>query len=233
MWCIRDQRFSDLQAIPAADIGDAQRYIFDGVYAPDMGELPPGQFWGHRFVIYTINGVPDIGEDRYSFELFGLVERSLSITYSELSEMAKDTLHADFHCVTRWSMRDNEWKGVMFSALAEKARIRGDAAFAFVYSLDGYTTVIPLENMDGAIIALELNGEKLSDGQGAPARLVVPSLYGWKSAKWVNAIELISEYRDGYWEERGYHERGDFNTEERFKDPRARFIHKKVARSSR
>lgn len=198
-----------------------------------MGELPPGQFWGHRFVIYTVNGVPEIGAEGYAFELFGLVDRPLSITYVELTEMAKDTLHADFHCVTKWSIRDCEWKGVTFNTLAEKTGIRKEAAFAFVYSLDGYTTVLPLENMNGAILALELNGEKLSSEQGAPARLVVPSLYGWKSAKWVNAIELISEYRDGYWEERGYHERGDFNNEERFKDPLARFIHKKVAPSRR
>ena len=194
-----------------------------------MSGLPPGQFWGHRFVIYTINGVPEVAEENYSFELFGRVERKLSIAYGDLQSMATGELHSDFHCVTKWSIRDCTWGGVPFSSLFEKAGVLGDALFAFAYSLDGYTTVVPLENMADAFLALRLNGSKLSEEQGGPARLVVPSLYGWKSAKWVNAVELTNHYRDGFWEERGYHERGDFLTEERFKNPAARFIHKKVA----
>lgn len=194
-----------------------------------MSELPPGQFWGHRFVIYTVNGVPVVAEGEYEFDLFGLVDRPLRLSYGELKGMGEGLLHSDFHCVTKWSIRDCEWKGVPFRLLAERAGLKRDASFAFIYSLDGYTTVVPLENMTDAMLALELNGDRLSEEQGAPARLVVPSLYGWKSAKWVNAIELLADYRDGYWEARGYHERGDFATEERFKDPAARFIHKKVA----
>lgn len=198
-----------------------------------MGELPPGQFWGKRFVIYTINGVPDIDESRYTFNMFGLVGRQIELSLEQLRSMAQSRLHADFHCVTKWSIKDCEWEGVPFSAISDMSGIKNSAEFVFAYSLDGYTTVLPLENMDGAILAMRLNGEKLSQEQGAPVRLVVPSLYGWKSAKWLNAIELIGEYRHGFWEERGYHERGDFQREERFLDPAARFIHKKVAPSRR
>ncbi len=196
---------------------------------PLMSELPPGQFWGHRFVIYTINGVPEVQEKDYVFDLFGLVGSKVSLSYTDLEKLAGGSLRADFHCVTKWSIRDCEWGGVPFAVLAERAGTKEGVSFAYAYSLDGYTTVIPFENMSDAFLALTLNGEKLSAEQGAPVRLVVPSLYGWKSAKWLNAIELIDDYRDGYWEERGYHERGDFRTEERFKNPLARFIHKKVA----
>lgn len=194
-----------------------------------MAELPAGQYWGHRFVLYTINGVPVVDEKDYRFDLGGLVEKPISLSYNELVSIGKEELRADFHCVTKWSIRDCTWSGVPFSTLARMAGVRDSAEFAFVQSLDGYTTVIPAENMADAMLATELNGEKIPQEQGAPVRLVVPSLYGWKSAKWVNAIEMTDEYMDGYWEARGYHERGDYVTEERFKDPAARFIHKKVA----
>jgi len=197
-----------------------------------MSNLPPGQFLGHRFVIYTINGVPAVKEEDYLLELFGEVERPLSFRLSEVKELSSEKMKKDFHCVTRWSIGDCEWEGVPFSLLAEKAGVKGEAGFAYAYCLDGYTTVIPMENMQDAMFATSLNGRQLSPEQGAPVRLVVPSLYGWKSAKWVHAVELLREYRDGYWEERGYHERGDFLEEERFKDPAARFIHKKVAKNT-
>lgn len=194
-----------------------------------MDTIPPGQFWGKRFIIYTINGVPEVDREKYRFELFGEVDKPLSMDLSEMERMSSVTIKRDFHCVTKWSIKDCEWQGVPFSELASKAGARKEASFAYAYCLDGYTTVIPMENMSDAIVATKLNGEPISSKQGAPVRLVVPSLYGWKSAKWLHAIELMREYRDGYWEERGYHERGDFMLEERYKDPSARFIHKKVA----
>jgi DMSO/TMAO reductase YedYZ molybdopterin-dependent catalytic subunit len=194
-----------------------------------MSDLPPGQFWGHRFVTYTINGVPEIAESDYRFQLTGLVRKKLEFAFSELEQLGLRTLRADFHCVTKWSIRDCEWRGIPFSALAGLSGIEDGAEYAFIHSLDGYTTVVPMENMQESLLATELNGSRISQEQGAPVRLVVPSLYGWKSAKWLAAIELVEEYRDGFWEERGYHERGDFLTEERFKNPAARFLHKKVA----
>jgi len=194
-----------------------------------MATLPPGQYRGHRFVIYTINGIPEIHPEGYIFRFYGEVERDFSMTLEEMKKESDTELNADFHCVTRWSIENCRWKGIPFSRLADRAGVRPGAAFVYAHCLDGYTTVMPLENMNDAILALKLNGNELSRGQGYPVRLVVPSLYGWKSAKWVHALELLNEYRDGYWEERGYHERGDFTREERFSDPQARFIHKKVS----
>jgi len=194
-----------------------------------MGELPPEQYWGRRFVIYTINGIPEVRDEDYEFVLFGLVEKSLKLGLKELTAIENFELRSDFHCVTRWSIKDCVWSGVRFSTLADLAGVKDEAEFAFAYSLDGYTTVIPMENMKKALLAFKLNGQELSKKQGAPVRLVVPELYGWKCAKWLNAIELIDEYRDGYWEERGYHERGDYMREERFSDPMARYIRKKSA----
>ncbi|MDH2906434.1 MAG: molybdopterin-dependent oxidoreductase [Methanomassiliicoccales archaeon] len=204
--------------------------MHEALFNEYMSALPPGQFNGHRFVIYTINGVPSVDDNNYVLELFGEVEKPLSFTLSEIRDMATARMKSDFHCVTRWSIRDCEWGGVPFSALKEKAGVKEEACFAYAHCLDGYTTVMPMENMHDAMFAVSLNGAQLTQEQGAPVRLVVPSLYGWKSAKWVQAVELLKEYRDGYWEERGYHERGDFLVEERFKDPAARFIHKKVAK---
>jgi DMSO/TMAO reductase YedYZ molybdopterin-dependent catalytic subunit len=192
-------------------------------------EIPPGQFWGRKFVIYTINGVPQVDLQGYRFELFGSVEKPIVLDLAGIRAMPATKITRDFHCVTKWSIKDCEWSGVPFSDLGARAAIRPEAKFAYAYCLDGYTTVIPIENMSDALLAVALNGEDISPKQGAPVRLVVPSLYGWKSAKWVHAIELLDEYRDGYWEERGYHERGDFMLEERYKDPAARFIHKKVS----
>lgn len=192
-------------------------------------KIPPGQFWGRKFVIYTINGVPQVDLQNYRFELFGSVDRPIAMGLDEIRAVSDTKITRDFHCVTKWSIKDCEWKGVPFSELSSRAGIRSEANFAYAYCLDGYTTVIPVENMRDALLAVALNGEDISPKQGAPVRLVVPSLYGWKSAKWVHAIELLKDYRDGYWEERGYHERGDFMLEERYKDPAARFIHKKVA----
>ncbi len=199
-------------------------------YGRHVSTLPRGQFNGHRFVIYTINGVPAVREEDYVFDIFGEVDRPLSLKLGEIRELATDMMKRDFHCVTRWSIRDCEWKGVPFAVLSGRAGVKITAGFAYAHCLDGYTTVMPLENMADAMLAISLNGSPLRPEQGAPVRLVVPSLYGWKSAKWVRAIEMLGEYRDGYWEERGYHERGDFLEEERFKDPSARFIRKKVAK---
>ena len=92
-----------------------------------MGELPPGQFWGKRFVIYTINGVPDVDKSNYRFNMFGLVGRSIELSLEQLESMELSKLRADFHCVTKWSIKDCEWAGVPFSAIAERSEAKQEA----------------------------------------------------------------------------------------------------------
>ena len=122
-------------------------------------------------------------------------------------------------CVTGWSVADTVWEGPSLPALLSEARVKPEAQFIMFRCLDGYDTPIPLEDgrAEGSVIALKLNGQPLSLEMGFPARPFMPSLYGWKSAKWLTEIELLSGYVDGYWELRGYHERGNVWDEERFK----------------
>ena len=122
-------------------------------------------------------------------------------------------------CVTKWSIKDAQWEGVSIKGLLEQAGVHPDATWVMFHCMDGYTTPVPLEEAmkDDALLAFKINGRPLSAEQGFPARPFFPSLYGWKSAKWVNTMELIPKYQDGYWEMYGYHERADVWEEERFK----------------
>ena len=122
-------------------------------------------------------------------------------------------------CVTKWSIDNPEWEGVSLPSLVGPAGVSQDAKWVMFHCLDGYTAPIPVEDALDAdsIVALRINGKPLSTEQGFPARPFMPKLYGWKSAKWLNRIEFIRDYRDGYWEMYGYHERGNVWEEERFK----------------
>ena len=124
-----------------------------------------------------------------------------------------------FHCVTRWSVRDVQWEGLPLARLVGPAKAQPEAKWVMIHCVDGYTTPVPAEHVlkEDALLVLKINGKPLSPEQGFPARPYFPSLYGWKSAKWVNRVEFISGYRDGYWESYGYHERAEVWSEERFK----------------
>ncbi len=124
---------------------------------------------------------------------------------------------ADIHCVTDWSVKDQVWEGVSARHLLRVARVLPEAKFLVAHGSDGYTTNLPLERLgDDAVIAHALNGEPLAREHGGPVRLVVPSLYFWKSAKWLKHIVFLADDAPGYWEARGYHSRGDPWDEERF-----------------
>ena len=124
-----------------------------------------------------------------------------------------------FHCVTQWSIKDVDWEGIPVHTLVEPAKPRPEAKWVVFHTVEGYSAPVPVEDglKDDALLAFKLNGKPLSDEQGFPARPFMPDLYAWKSAKWTNRIELAPEYRDGYWEQFGYHERGNVWEEERFK----------------
>lgn len=122
-------------------------------------------------------------------------------------------------CVTKWSISTPEWEGVPIKTLAEKSSVKPDAKWVMFHCTDGYTAPVPIEDAlhEDSIVALKLNGKPLLPEQGFPARPFIPHLYGWKSAKWLEGIEFLAEYRDGYWETYGYDERGNVDHEERFK----------------
>lgn len=185
----------------------------------EQRQIPPGQRYVKKFIYYAEFGVPQVDINSYRLRITGLVENPLEFTYEQLLNMIDTKYTRDFHCVTGWSVKDVEWEGVKIKRLAEMAKVRNEAKWVMFYSLDSYTAVVPTEDAlsDDSIIALKMNGKPLTKEQGFPVRPFIPHLYGWKSAKWLTEIEFLKEYVDGYWEERGYHERGNVWEEERFK----------------
>ena len=181
--------------------------------------LPPGQVWGRRFVIYAALGVPQVDPKQWRLKVDGLVKTPLEYTFDQLTSVPQDNMTRSFHCVTKWSIKDVAWEGLQLRKLIEPAGISPEADWLMFHCADGYSAPVPLEDamMEGSILAFKLNDRPLSREQGFPARPFIPGLYAWKSAKWVNRMELIQGYQDGYWEMYGYHERADVKEEERFK----------------
>ncbi|MCS6875236.1 MAG: sulfite oxidase-like oxidoreductase [Aquificaceae bacterium] len=181
--------------------------------------LPPGQRWISSPIVYDIvDHIPEWDIGKYRFKVFGLVENPLELNYEELLKMPSVELIADFHCVTRWSVKDILWEGIQTSSLLSLAKPKGEARYVMVHSLDGYTTNMPLEYLlyEDSLLAYKMNGQTIPLRHGYPLRLIVPRLYAWKSAKYVWGIELLAKDAPGYWEQRGYNMRGDPWKEERY-----------------
>lgn len=188
--------------------------------APDQGmgdRVPPGQFLTTKFPVLTYGPEPKIDINTWSIRVYGLVDQEITLDWEQFSNLKWTTTTADFHCVTQWSQLDNTWEGVTFEDLIAQAVPKPDAKFVMVHCYGGYSTNLPLEVlMREGILAHKQDGEPMGTSHGWPLRLIVPSIYAWKSAKWVNGIELMAEDSPGFWEQRGYHNEGDPWKEERF-----------------
>ena len=162
--------------------------------------------------------VPKVDTSTWTFEVTGLVDRPFTLTYDELLQLPRKTVQCDIHCVTRWSRLDNTFEGVAVHLLLERAGVKPDAQYCLVSAEQGFTTNLPLTDLDRPdnLIALKWNGEWLTPEHGGPARLLVPHLYFWKSAKWVRGFTLVDQDVPGFWEQNGYHMRGDPWKEERY-----------------
>ena len=187
--------------------------------SPISGNTPQGQKYIPDFVIYRILGQPKVNIEEWKLLVEELVRRKLEYTYDELLRMKHTKLVADFHCVTGWSVKNVVWEGIPLRKLIGEDNILPDVKWAYVESLDGYTTIIPIKDFlsEESLLVLKINGKILNLEQGFPARVFIPHLYGWKGAKWVTRIILTNKYIDGYWESLGYHPRGNVWLEERFK----------------
>ncbi len=148
----------------------------------------------------------------------GLVERPFTLSWDELLALPQTSVRCDIHCVTTWSRFDNTFEGVAVQYLLARAGLKPEAQYCIVSAEQGFTTNLPLSDLNRAenLIALKHDGEPLTPEHGGPARLLVPHLYFWKSAKWVRGLTLLDMDVPGFWEQNGYHMRGDPWTEERY-----------------
>ena len=191
------------------------------VRTTDRPRLPPGQIETAKWPVLHYGRVPRADLARWTFRILGEVERPFEISWAEFSALPRREVLCDIHCVTTWSRYDNRFSGVPVPLLLERAGVRPAATHALVHAEEDYTTNLPLADLarDANLIATHHDGEPLLPEHGGPARLMVPHLYFWKSAKWVRGIELMEGDWPGFWEQNGYHMRGDPWLEERFGRP--------------
>ena len=185
----------------------------------DIGKrVPPGQYLTEKWPVLHYGSVPRFDPRTWSFRVFGKVLNEFTLNWEEFQKLPMTTVVADMHCVTTWSRLDQRWEGVPFSKIVELAKPLPEAKFVIAHSEQGFTANTPIEftQRDDCLIALRANGEPLTAEHGSPARLVVPRLYAWKSAKWLRGIEFSTNDKPGFWERNGYHNRGDPWKEERY-----------------
>ncbi len=180
--------------------------------------LPPGQRLTEGWPVLHYGGIPQVDLATWQLEITGLVEEPMSFTWDEFMALPQYDSTSDIHCVTTWSKYDNRWQGVRFVDLQALVRPLPEAKHVIFHSYGGYTTNVPLDELQDSInlLAHTHNGEPLTPEHGAPLRGVVPNLYFWKSAKWIRGLEFVAQDRAGFWEMYGYHMHGDPWEEERY-----------------
>ncbi len=178
--------------------------------------LPPGQYLTEDFPVLSAGPTPRIDRAAWRFEIREDSAVLAQWTWDDFVALGVEDIHTDIHCVTRWSKLGTSWRGVSIDTLL--ADVETTASYAMAHSYGGYTTNVPLAEMRGgrAWVAFEFGGAPLDAEHGGPARLLVPHLYFWKSAKWVNGLTLMDADAPGFWEQNGYNMHGDPWTEERY-----------------
>lgn len=184
----------------------------------DRERLPPGQIITQKWPVLHYGTVPHVDTRTWRFQVTGAVEEPFELGWEELLALPRQETTCDIHCVTRWSRYDNVFEGVPLAPILARARPRPEAAYVMVHAEHGFTTNLPLDDLSrpANLLALRHNGVELDPEHGGPVRLVVPHLYFWKSAKWIRRIEFATKDHPGFWEVRGYHNRGDPWREERY-----------------
>jgi DMSO/TMAO reductase YedYZ molybdopterin-dependent catalytic subunit len=180
------------------------------------GRVPPGQYVTSDFPVLSAGPTPHTPLDQWTFSIRHEGTPTKTWTWTELRALPAETVTVDIHCVTRWSKLDTQWQAVSLDTLL--AQVEHDAEYVLAFSDGGYTTNLPLADVTGgqAWVAFGYDGSPLPAEHGGPARLLVPHLYFWKSAKWVRGLELRDEDEPGFWETYGYHMYGDPWKEQRY-----------------
>ena len=184
----------------------------------DRRRLPPGQYLTDDYPVLSAGPTPHTPLDRWSFTIEGLVREPVTWSWQEFTALPAQDFTVDISCVTKWTHLDMRWRGVSLDVLLEHVQLDPKAAFAIAYSDGGYTTNLPIEDIVNgqSFIAWDYDGSPLAPEHGGPARMVVPHLYFWKSAKWIRGIRLQEHDQRGFWESFGYHDRGDPWKEQRY-----------------
>ena len=180
--------------------------------------VPPGQYLTEKWPVLHYGPIPGFDPKRWDFRVWGEVENEIRLSWDEFQKLDQKLVQADMHCVTTWSKLDQKWEGIPFSKIVELAKPKPSAKFVISHCEHGFTANVPIEatQSDDVLIALRANGAPLTPDHGAPARLVIPQLYAWKSAKWLRGIEFRANDAPGFWERNGYNNRGDPWKEERY-----------------
>ena len=178
--------------------------------------VPPGQYVVQDFPVLSAGPTPHTALTDWTFSLIGEVDKLKNWTWDEFRKLPAETITRDIHCVTGWSKLETAWEGVSVDRLLEG--VETSAEYVMAFSDGGYTTNLPLEDLTGgkAWIVFNFDGEPLEPEHGGPARLLVPHLYFWKSAKWVRGFQLMDRDEPGFWETFGYHMYGDPWLEQRY-----------------
>jgi len=194
----------------------AEQKVADAGYDP--ARLPPGQYLTEKWPVLHAGGVPETDLATWDFKVFGEVENPITLSYEQLQSLPQTEVTTDIHCVTRWSRFDARFKGVRWRELAKLVQPKPTARFVLAHAEHDFTANVPLEALEDehALIVWEADGEPLTPDHGWPLRLMVPTRYFWKSAKWLRGLELLSADRPGFWERYGYHNDADFWKEERY-----------------
>ncbi|HZC31398.1 MAG TPA: sulfite oxidase-like oxidoreductase [Gaiellaceae bacterium] len=194
----------------------AEAKVRDAGYDP--ARLPPGQYLTEKWPILHAGDVAHVDLATWRLRIFGEVEEEVTLDYEQLRALPATEITTDIHCVTRWSRFDADFKGVRWSELAKLCRPKPSAHFVIEHAEAGYTTNVPLAafEQESSLVVYEADGEPLTPEHGWPLRLVIPSKYFWKSAKWLRAIELSSIDQPGFWERYGYNNDADYWKEERY-----------------
>ena len=180
--------------------------------------LPPGQYLENGFPVLSAGPTPRTALDRWSFTLEGPAGSHAVWTWDEFRKLPVEEFTVDISCVTKWTKLDTKWRGVSIDNLLQGVLLDDTSRFVMAHSDGGYTTNLPLAEMVNgqAFVAYEFDGKPLAPEHGGPARLVVPHLYFWKSAKWVRGLRFMDHDEPGFWERNGYHMHGDPWKEERY-----------------
>jgi DMSO/TMAO reductase YedYZ molybdopterin-dependent catalytic subunit len=180
--------------------------------------IPPGQYLTTDFPVLSAGPTPHIPLEQWSFTLEGLVRSSVTFSWAEFLKLPSQTFTVDISCVTKWTKLDTKWHGVSVDTLLERVEVDPAGRYVMAFSEAGYTTNVPLaELINGqAFVAYQFDDKPLAAEHGGPARLVVPHLYFWKSAKWIRGLRLLEHDEPGFWEALGYNMHGDPWKEERY-----------------